>query len=353
MAGTLVGSLVLTIGSLGIMTGPVGAVAVNTLYVSMTGTNSGGCGSPTTSCASINYALSQAVAGDTIKVAAGTYHQTVAITLPVRLVGAGASRTILDGSGLDPGDSLYGVVYVGTTGGASSVSGFTITNPFPFAYTGGEPEVVALADQNPSDSVVITNNIISEGSSDANADTDFPIGIDTFKNYATTTITDNIISGTFQGALLEDNGPVSFAHNKVKSLIAVTFDATTYAGEGVFFLSDLAGSLTGQDATGNAFSQYAGFGIIMEAGYNNGNCSNTPCNGSISGTLTRNHFALGGVSGAAAITLQAEFAGNNLTAALTGNRGYVTSPSQSIVQQSTDGATLSVTQNGTNIRVRP
>ncbi len=326
---------------------------MNTLYVSTAGTDSGSCGTPSTACATINYAISQSVAGDTIKVAAGTYNQTVAITVPIRLIGAGASRTTLDGSALDPGGSYYGVVYVGTTGGAVSVRGFTITNPYPYAYTGGEPEVVALADQNPRDSVAITNNVISEGSSDANADTDFPIGIDTFKNAATTTITKNVIDGTFQGALLEDNGPVSFADNSLKDLIAVTSDATTYAPEGLFFLSDLAGSLTGQDATGNSFSHYAGYGIIMEAGYSNGNCANTPCNGSLSGSLVQNHFALGGASGAAAIYLQSENPGNDLTASLTNNRGYVTDPSQAIVQQVVSGATLNVTESGNNIHVRP
>jgi hypothetical protein len=353
VAGTVVGSVVLLTGTLGLMSGTASAVPANTLYVTPGGSAGGNCASPATACANINYALSQAVAGDTIKVAAGTYDQTVAITIPVRLVGSGAGRTIINGAGIDPGGSYYGVLYVGTTGGAVSVNGFTFTNPYPYAYTGGEPEVVALADQNADDSVAITSDIISEGSSDPDADSDFPIGIDTFKNSATTTITDDTINGTFQGALLEDNGPVSFAHNKIKSLIAVTYDATTYPPEGLFFLSDLAGSLTGQNATSNKFLRYAGYGIIMEAGYSNGNCSDTPCNGSLSGTLSNNHFALGGASGAAAIALQAMNPGNDLTATLTDNRGYVTSPSQAISQQVSAGATLNVTQNGNTIRVRP
>jgi len=352
LAGTVAGTAVLLTGSLGLTSGTASAVPANTLYVTPGGSAGGNCASPATACANINYALSQAVAGDTIKVAAGTYDQTVAITIPVRLVGAGASRTILNGAGIDPGGSYYGVLYVGTTGGAVSVNGFTITNPYPYAYTGGEPEAVALADQNAGDSVVITDNVISEGSSDPDADADFPIGIDTFKNYATTTITNDTIDGTFQGALLEDNGPVSFAHNKIKNLIAVTYDAATYPPEGLFFLSDLAGSLTGQNATSNKFSHYAGLGILMEAGYTNGNCSDTPCNGSLSGTLSHNHFALGGASDAAAIDLQALNPGNDLTATLTDNRGYVTSPSQAISQQVSSGATLNVSESGNNIHVR-
>jgi hypothetical protein len=344
-AGTL-------IGALGLVVGPASALPVNTLYVSTTGTDTGACLTPSTSCATVNYAIGQAVPGDTINVAAGTYHQTVAITKAIRVVGAGASHTTLNGAGIDP-FPLYGVVYVGTTGGASSVTGFTITNPFAYAETGGEPEVVALADQNASDSVAITGNVISEGTADTNVGTEFPIGIDTFKNYATTTIAHNTVRGTFQGALLEDNGPVSFTHNKIKNLIPSTANATVYPAEGLFFLSDLAGSLTGQNATNNAFSHYAGYGIIMEAGYDNGNCTNPPCNGSISGSISHNHLALGGATGAVGIDLEAKFSGNNLTATVTDNRGYVTSPSQAITQQASGGATISVTQTGNNIVVHP
>jgi hypothetical protein len=348
------GTLVPLIGAIGVMSSTASALPPNTLYVSTTGSDTAGCGTtPSTACATVNMAIGNAVAGDTVKVEAGHYNQTVTIDKPIRLLGAGTGSTTLDGSGIDSNGPNYGVVYVGTTGGAVEVSGFTITNPFPDAYTGGEPEVVALADTNPSDSVVITHDVISEGATDVAADTDFPIGVDTFKNAATTTISHNTITGTYQGALLEDNGPASFANNKVKNLIAVTADAVTYPPVGLFFLSDLSGSITGQNASHNRFSHYAGFGIAMEAGYSNGNCTDTPCNGSISGTLANNRLALGGASGAVGIDLQSEFDGNDLTATLTDNHGYVTSPSQAIVQQATEGATISVTQTGNHIAVRP
>jgi hypothetical protein len=150
-------------GSLGYVSGSAGAVVGNTVYVSTTGTDAPNtCSTPSTACATINYAISVAVPGDSVSVAAGSYHQTVDVNKAVRVVGSGAGRTTIDGTGLDP-VPLYGVVYVGPTGGASSVSGFTITNAADYAET-GEPEVVALADSNPSDSVVISSNIISLGS---------------------------------------------------------------------------------------------------------------------------------------------------------------------------------------------
>lgn len=87
----------------------------------------------------------------------------------------------------------------------------------------------------------------SEGTADSGQGMDFPIGIDTFKNAARTTFCHNTVTGTFQGGLFEDNGPP------------------------------------------NRFSGYAGDGVTMEAGYDNGNCSTTPGNGSIAGSIPSRH----------------------------------------------------------------
>ncbi len=321
-------------------------------YVSPSGSDVGSC-PKTAPCKTINYAITQAPSGGTVLVEPGTYHQTVAITKPVSVLGSGADKTTIDGAGIDPSaSSVYGVVYVGPAGGSVTVSKFTITNPYPFSYTGGEPEAVALADPNSGDQVTITDNTITEGTADSGSGTDFPIGIDTFKNYASTTITDNAISGFFQGALLEDNGPATVSDNSFRQLIANSSGGTTYPAEGLFFLSDLAGSITGQNATDNSFTDYAGYGIAASAGYNNGNCSTTPCNGSLSGALTSNSFDLQGASGAAAISLSSQFSGNNLTMDLRDNRGAVTSPDDSIDVVATNGGTTSISEQSNNIRVR-
>jgi hypothetical protein len=336
----------LAVGATSILVGPAQAAGSPTEHVSPGGSDSGNCiNSP---CATINYAIAQAPAGMKIKVAAGTYHQTVDISKPVNLVGSGASSTIIDGSGIDPSSNgYYGVVYVGTTGGVTTVNGFTITNPYPDSYTGGEPEAVALADSNAADAVNIINNIITEGTADSGANNDFPIGIDTFNNPATTDISGNQISGFFQGALLEDNGPANVSHNTFSGDIA----SGGYPAEGVFFLSDLAGALTGQNATSNTFSGYSGYGIAMSAGYSNGNCTDTPCNGSLSGAINSNSFALTGGTSTAAIALRSENPGNDLNVTLAHNHGYVTAPSVGISEHATGGGTLSVTDSGDNIAV--
>ncbi len=342
------------VGVVGLTATAAQASGASTEHVSMTGTDSGNCiSSP---CATINYAISVAPAGTTIKVDAGTYDQTVDISKPISLKGAGASSTTIDGAGLDPsGSGYYGVVYVGTTGGLTQIQGFTITNPYPDAYTGGEPEAVALADQSSSDSVDVVDDDIIEGSADSGASTDFPIGIDTFLNSAQTVILDDTISGFFQGALLEDNGPATVESNIFTDLIANTDNTTdpptVYPAEGVFFLSDEAGSLTGQDAISNIFEDYSGYGVAMDAGYDNGDCSTTPCNGSITGAITSNQFALtAGTPGAAAIYLSALNSGNDLTVTATSDKGYVTSPSIGVSISATGGGDINYSESGTRIK---
>jgi hypothetical protein len=343
-------------------------------HVSMTGTDTGGCVS--SPCATIDYALSKATPGETIHVAAGSYNQTVDITKSINLVGAGASTTTINGKGLDPfviGDGLYGVVYVGNAGGQVTVNGFTITNPFPYSYTGGEPEAVALADTTASDNVNIINDAITEGTQDADAGTDFPIGIDSFLNAATTTITGDTISGFFQGALLEDNGPATVSNNHFKKLISNTDNstspATVYPAEGLFFLADEGGTYNGQVANQNSFTKYSGYGIAEDAGYSGGYV--TPgcvANGSIGTELDNNTFALSSGPAATGISLTASGPGNSLNGPVDGNTGHVTAPSNAIEVQSvsptptppgTDctpyfstnggGGSIDVTQNNDNI----
>ena len=266
---------------------------------------------------------------------------------------------------------------MGNAGGQVTVNGFTITNPFPYSYTGGEPEAVALADTNAGDNVNIVNDTITEGTKDPDAGTDFPIGIDSFLNAATTTISGDTISGFFQGALLEDNGPATVSGDHFKKLISNTDDSTdpptVYPAEGLFFLADEGGTYSGQVATGDSFTKYSGDGIDEAAGYSGGYV--TPgcvANGSIQTELSNDTFALSGGPAADGIYLSASGTGNSLTGAVDGDTGHVTAPSTAIEVQSvsptptppdTDcapysstsggGGSMDVTQNNDNITVKP
>lgn len=302
-------------------------------YVAKGGSDTGTC-TKQSPCKTITYAIDVATPGETIHVEKGTYHQTFYIYKSVKLLGAGASSTIINGAGLDPSsENYFGVVFVGAAGGPVTVSGFTITNPDPYSETGGEPMAVVLEDQNAGDTVNIVHDRITEGKADHNASTDFPIGVDTFLNAATTTISGDSIRGFFQGALLEDNGPARVSNDKFTSLISNTdtSSSTVYPAEGVFFLADEGGTYRRQKAEHNTFSDYSGYGIAESAGYVGGYV--TPgcvANGSIGTTLFDNSFALTGGSKAAAIELEANGTGNNLSGYVSKNTGYVTSPSKGI-----------------------
>jgi len=70
-----------------------------TRYVAPLGHDAPDCTRVAAPCRTIGYAVGQAVAGDTIQIAAGLYRERVTLTTGLRLVGAGAGATVLDGGG--------------------------------------------------------------------------------------------------------------------------------------------------------------------------------------------------------------------------------------------------------------
>jgi hypothetical protein len=323
-------------------------------YVSTHGVDVGSC-LKTAPCATINYAIGVAPLSGIVSVAAGTYDQTVSISKSVSVLGAGANNTIINGVGTPTTgpDAVVNVLTTGVSAGPIQVSGFTITNPVADTANGGEPFAVVLLDKNASDTITISNNIITEGSADSASGTDFPVGIWGYHSAPTgnTVISGNTISGFFQGALLEDNGPVTVTGNTFQNLISnqdtSTTPSTVYPAEGLFFLSDLGTSLTGQNASGNVFRNYAGIGVAASAGYGTSDI------GSINGAITNNSFDLQGATGAAAIDLLSNNAGSNLTTAVDGNTGHVTSPSDAIDVNATNGGTTSISEQNDNITSPP
>src|SRR5579872_5289044 len=86
---------------------PSAVHAAATWYVAPGGASSAPCGtSPATPCATITLALSQAASGDTISIAAGAYHELIELKQNVTLIGAGAGKTIIDGTGLSLAGTL-------------------------------------------------------------------------------------------------------------------------------------------------------------------------------------------------------------------------------------------------------
>jgi hypothetical protein len=74
--------------------GPSGATGVaTTRYVAPSGADAGACTAPATPCLTINYAVVQAAAGDTIHVAAGTYPEVVVVDRSLTFEGANVGRS--------------------------------------------------------------------------------------------------------------------------------------------------------------------------------------------------------------------------------------------------------------------
>ena len=97
-------------------------LASTTWYVNgASGSDSDNCLSPTTACKTIGHAISRAASGDSVMVASAIYTEALTISLNLKIIGAGASATILDGAG------SFGVVTI--SGGAHvTLSKLTVRN---------------------------------------------------------------------------------------------------------------------------------------------------------------------------------------------------------------------------------
>jgi hypothetical protein len=77
------------------------AWASTTWYVNgATGSDSNNCLSPTAACKTIGHAISLALSGDSIRVAAATCKENLSIRINLTIVGSGATTTIIDGGGV-------------------------------------------------------------------------------------------------------------------------------------------------------------------------------------------------------------------------------------------------------------
>ena len=341
-----------------------GSIGTTTVYVSTTGSDSNPC-TRAQPCATLQYAVDNAPAGATINVGAGKYNQTVNITKPLTLAGAGASKTVIDGSNIDTGSKgYYSVVSVQNNtgaGGAINIKGFTIDNAFVTALEVTQSEfpidLSVYNDSNAADSIRVSNVVL--GAVQDTADYG-GIGFYTFNDVAPVTFTDSTTTGNFQGALLEGGGiggSVTVTHVDFTRLVpcagACSGSSTVYPAEGLFVLSDQPGTANAT-ISHNSFHNYAGDGIDASAGYSGGNCAGSagPCTGNVNVTEASNTFSLGACAptqNCAAIHLDAQ-AGNQLTALIKNNKGTVHRPDQAIVEK-TDAGVYSVTQIDNHIRV--
>src|SRR5215469_10260417 len=99
------------------------ALASTTWYVNgTTGSDNNNCKSPTTACKTIGHAISLAASGDSISVAAATYSENLTISISLKIIGASAATTIIDGGRVST------VVTISSAGAQVTLSKVTIRN---------------------------------------------------------------------------------------------------------------------------------------------------------------------------------------------------------------------------------
>jgi hypothetical protein len=99
------------------------ALASTKWYVNgVNGNDKNNCKAPQTACKTIGHAISLASSGDSIKVAAATYKENLTINFSLKIVGSGATTTIINGV------SQGGVIYVPDSGRHVALSNMTVRN---------------------------------------------------------------------------------------------------------------------------------------------------------------------------------------------------------------------------------
>ncbi len=121
-------TVVLTLGVLMMLSS---AAFASTWYVDgVNGDDGNDCKTKTTACATIGHAISLAASGDTIQIAAATYQENLSIPLNLKLNGANAATTIVDGT------QTANVFTVGA-GISVRLSNLTIENGVGYSGGGG------------------------------------------------------------------------------------------------------------------------------------------------------------------------------------------------------------------------
>jgi hypothetical protein len=343
------------------------SIGTDQIYVSTHGSDANPC-TKAQPCATLQFAVDNAAAGSVINVAAGTYNQTVNITEPLTIAGAGAAKTIIDGSNIDTqamSPAYYGVISVENNtgaGGAIDIRGLTVKNAYittaEYEQDSDPTDIIIYNDANAGDTINVSGVALGAVQ---NASEFTGVGLDTFNDSANVSFSKSSVTGTFQGALLEGGGigghvtvtGVNFNHLAACDA-TLCGGGTTFPAEGLFVLSDQPGTAN-DTINGNRFVDYAGFGIAADAGYSGGNCAgaNGPCTGNVDLTANTNTFSLAACSDAsddcAAIYLDAA-AGNMLTAQLKGDKGTVHAPDAGIFENP-DAGVYSVTEVNDHIKV--
>ena len=279
-----------------------------TLSVTTAGHDVGNC--QISACATVGYALAQGTSGDTINVGPGTFvEQTLVLSYPVTINGAGSSATTIDVSQHNPICATYIAVaisitttnnpctYPGPTAGSYTFNGMTIEgNPGGIASPSITPFLVFAQNLPANTSLSFTNDhLLTNATVDPALGTDESIGVYNLGSGPTDSITvaHDTLSGFFHATFMEGfPGTLNASDSTYENLSLL--NPGPYAPQGVYLLADAAGPMNGTySISENAFENYGGFGVRAKSGFFSPNQTGDLENVSVVG----NRFDLGSVPG--------------------------------------------------------
>lgn len=217
--------------------------ATSNRYVAITGSDLlNDCTDQANPCVTIQHAIDQATAGDTINVAAGTYVESVSVDKQLIINGANAGVSAGSQPQVRNNESIIsGGFILETTGEGTIVNGFTIENGTSFA-----PNYDAIAVNPTTVGFTIENNIIKNVLFNTQSN-----GIETVAGANNLVIRNNEITNNNRGIYLNPADGIQIIGNYIHD--------NSLATPGVGIASDGQSNLT---ITGNTISnQSEGFGI--------------------------------------------------------------------------------------------
>ena len=262
------------------------ALASTTWYVDgVNGSDSNNCMSATTACKTIGHAISLAASGDSVMIAAATYTENLLINVNLKLIGSGATKTIIDGGGIST------VISIVNTAANVTLSKVTISNGVS-AFGGGIYNEGTLT----VNSSTISGNTAADSFGYA-----YGGGIYSF---GTLVINNSTLSGNFASASFK-----SAAGGAIYSTGALAINNSTLNGNGASgHLGGGGGGIaiaTGTAKISNSTLSGNGGGGISNAG------TVTINNSTLSGNVTRNSSGGGGISNVGTATLQNTIVANS------------------------------------------
>jgi hypothetical protein len=226
------------------------ALASSIWYVDgVNGSDNNNCKTPQTACKTIGHAISLASSGDSIRVAAATYTENLTIGFSLKVIGSGATTTIVDGGGVNtvvaipnatPRVTLAGVTIrngSGFDGGGVSNNGTLTINNSNLFHNSSKRSGGAIFN---GGGMTINKTTISRNSTVGDGG-----GI---WNLGTLTINDSTISRNTGGEILFSTGG-GIANSATMTINNSTISGNTVVRHGLGGIENLEGTLTISNST--------------------------------------------------------------------------------------------------------